>query len=84
MSEPKTSEPAKLRLQFLSFKDISVVTHVTAYGSSISFWDADKHPQLKVEERQNGDVWIHHPNGFRTEIAAWKIDQRVRRPETKK
>ena len=82
------SEPQKLKLQYLSFRDVSVVTHVTAYGSAISYWDADKHPLIRVEERNNGDVWFHHPNGFITELAAWKVDSRVRRPvkptETKK
>lgn len=67
-----------MKLQAVYFPGVSVVTRVTRYGSSLSHWDADKYPLLKCEEQKNGDVWLTHPDGSRTEISALVISHRVR------
>lgn len=68
-----------MRLQAVYFlPGINVVSRVTGYGSSISHWSADKHQQIKCEEQKNGDVWLTHPDGTRSEISALVISHRVR------
>lgn len=59
---------------------VSVVSGVTTYPSSISYWSADKFPLLKCEEQKNGDVWLTLPNGTRHEISALVISHRSRTP----
>jgi len=72
-----------MKLQAVYFMPgVSVVTRVTRLGSSISHWSADKHGELKCEEQKNGDVWLTHPDGSRTEISALVISHRVRVQET--
>lgn len=71
-----------MKLQAVYFMPgVSVVSRVTAYGSSITHWTADKHPQIKCEEQKNGDVWLTHPDGARSEISALVISHRVRLPD---
>jgi len=70
-----------VKLLAVYFPTINVVSYVTAYPSSISFWSHDKFPLLKCEEQKNGDVWLTHPNGFRSEVSALVISHRVRVPD---
>lgn len=63
---------------------VTVVSGVTSYPSSLSFWSADKHALIKCEEQKNGDIWLLHPDGRRSEISALVISHRVRVPEGKK
>lgn len=60
---------------------VSVVSGVTLYPSSISYWSADKYDKIKCEEQKNGDVWLTHPDGRRTEVSALVISHRVRVPD---
>ena len=61
--------------------DVSVVSGVTNYPSSISHWSVDKFPLLKCEEQKNGDVWLTSPDGVRREVSALAISYRVRVPD---
>jgi len=60
---------------------VSFTPGVGGYSSTQSFWDVDKHPQLKCEEQKNGDIWLTNPRGTRIEISALAISNKVRVPE---
>lgn len=60
---------------------VNVVSGVTLYPSSISFWSIDKFPLLKCDEQKNGDIWLTAPDGRRSEISALVIAYRVRVPD---
>ena len=75
------SEPVKMKLHAVYFPSISVAANAPGYPSMISSWLAEKHSLIRCEERQNGDVWLHHPNGSRSEISALVIAYRVRLPD---
>jgi hypothetical protein len=80
MSEPAKEAP-KYKLQAVYFPTINVSANAPGYPSMISMWSIDKYPLIRCDERSNGDVWLTHPSGQRTEISALVIAYRVRVPE---
>lgn len=84
MSQDVKNAAAPPKLVAVYFPTISVASGLRGGPSMISEWNAAKHGEIRCEERQNGDVWLYHPNGFRTEISALVISHRVRAVEAVK